>query len=382
MERKIFGAKRDEVAGEWRKLHNVELHALYSSPEIIRNIKSRRLRGAGHVARMSESRNAYRVLVRRPEGIRPLGRPRRRWENNIEIVLALWRNSKGYKMASNEKRTSSYTDYAPVPSTSEGDNAGEMSPGSSAESYPAFARIGLRENPRKNLNRATCPDRDSNQGHLVSQPDALTVTPQIFDEDDEKATDTKSSLQTAVSLAEGKSSQSAKFVEDEGESLFSDPEHQYGTIIVAAQNDGRHVLCEIFRSKDGVISLWGIIKQHVSKHGYQTIEDSKQAVREAFREITPPLLRKFHTGHGAASFCAATMMKCYSSDLSPCDFDLIPLLKKPLRWKRFANREDILTAFRREVVHIDESHTADGIQRLHHRWQRCVEVLGEYIERC
>ncbi|KAJ4425925.1 hypothetical protein ANN_27551 [Periplaneta americana] len=59
------------------------------------------------------------------------------------------------------------------------DNAGEMSPGSSTESYPAFARIGLRENPGKNLNQVTCPDRDSNPGHLVSQPDALTVTPQL-----------------------------------------------------------------------------------------------------------------------------------------------------------------------------------------------------------
>ncbi|KAJ4452277.1 hypothetical protein ANN_03795 [Periplaneta americana] len=71
--RKIFVAKRDEVTGEWRKLHNTELHALYSSPDIIRNIKSIRLRWAGHVARMGESRNAYRVLVGRPEGKRPWG---------------------------------------------------------------------------------------------------------------------------------------------------------------------------------------------------------------------------------------------------------------------------------------------------------------------
>ncbi|KAJ4435418.1 hypothetical protein ANN_18033 [Periplaneta americana] len=85
--RKIFGAKRDEVTGEWRKLHNTELHALYSSPDIIRNIKSRRLKWAEHVARIRESRDAYRVLVRRPEGKRPLGRPRRRWEDNIEMDL-------------------------------------------------------------------------------------------------------------------------------------------------------------------------------------------------------------------------------------------------------------------------------------------------------
>ncbi|KAJ4431277.1 hypothetical protein ANN_19874 [Periplaneta americana] len=85
--RKIFGAKRDEVTGEWRKLHNTELHALYSSPDIIRKIKSRCLRWAGHVVRMGESRNAYRVLVGRPEGKRPLGRPRRRWEDNIKMDL-------------------------------------------------------------------------------------------------------------------------------------------------------------------------------------------------------------------------------------------------------------------------------------------------------
>ncbi|KAJ4432555.1 hypothetical protein ANN_21178 [Periplaneta americana] len=85
--RKIFGTKRDEVTGEWRKLHNTELHALYSSPDIIRNIISRRLRWAGHVARMGEFRNAYRVLVGRPEGKRPLGRPRRRWEDNIKMYL-------------------------------------------------------------------------------------------------------------------------------------------------------------------------------------------------------------------------------------------------------------------------------------------------------
>ncbi|KAJ4436596.1 hypothetical protein ANN_16629 [Periplaneta americana] len=71
--RKIFGAKRDKVTGEWRKLHNAELHALYSSPDIIRNIKSRRLRWAGHVVRMGKSRNAYRVLVGRPEGKKTFG---------------------------------------------------------------------------------------------------------------------------------------------------------------------------------------------------------------------------------------------------------------------------------------------------------------------
>ena len=85
--RKIFGAMKDEITGEWRRFHKAELHALYSSPNIIRCHKSRRLRWAGHVERMEQSSNAYRVLVGKPEGKRPLGRPRRRWEDNIKIDL-------------------------------------------------------------------------------------------------------------------------------------------------------------------------------------------------------------------------------------------------------------------------------------------------------
>jgi hypothetical protein len=85
--RKIFGPKWDEVTGEWRKLHNEELRDLYSSPSIIKIIKSRRMRWEGHVAHMGEKRNAYRLLVGMPEGKRPLGRPRRRWVDNIRMDL-------------------------------------------------------------------------------------------------------------------------------------------------------------------------------------------------------------------------------------------------------------------------------------------------------
>jgi hypothetical protein len=85
--RRIFVPKRNEVTGEWRKLHSEELHILYSSPDIIRQIKSMRMRWAGHVARMGEERKVYRVLMGKSEGKRPLGRPRRRWEDRIRMDL-------------------------------------------------------------------------------------------------------------------------------------------------------------------------------------------------------------------------------------------------------------------------------------------------------
>jgi hypothetical protein len=85
--RRIFGPKRDEVKGGWRKLHNEELHNLYSSPSIIRMMKSKRMRLTWHVARRGEKRNAYRILVGKPEGKRQLGRSRRRWVNNIKMYL-------------------------------------------------------------------------------------------------------------------------------------------------------------------------------------------------------------------------------------------------------------------------------------------------------
>ena len=85
--RRIFRPKRDQVTGEWRKLHNEKLNDLYYSPNIVRVIKSRRIKWAGYVASMGERRGIYRILVGRPEGKRPFGRPRRRWEDNIKSYL-------------------------------------------------------------------------------------------------------------------------------------------------------------------------------------------------------------------------------------------------------------------------------------------------------
>jgi len=85
--RRVFGSKRDEVQEEWRKLNNEELRDLYSLPNILRAVKSRRMRWEGHVARMGEGRGVHRFLVGKPEGKRPLGRPKRRWEDNIKMDL-------------------------------------------------------------------------------------------------------------------------------------------------------------------------------------------------------------------------------------------------------------------------------------------------------
>ena len=85
--RRMFGPRRDRVKGEWRKLHNEELNDLYCSPNIVRVIKWRRMRWAGHVARTEEGRGVHKILMGKPEGNRPLGRPRRRWEDNIKMDL-------------------------------------------------------------------------------------------------------------------------------------------------------------------------------------------------------------------------------------------------------------------------------------------------------
>ena len=85
--RRIFGPKRDEVIREWRKLHDEKLNDLYSSPNIVRVIKSRRMRWAGHVARMGERKGVYRVLLGKPDRKRTHGSPRRRWKDNIKMNL-------------------------------------------------------------------------------------------------------------------------------------------------------------------------------------------------------------------------------------------------------------------------------------------------------
>jgi hypothetical protein len=104
--RTIFGPKWDEVTGEWRKLHNEELHVLYSSSNIIRQIRSRRIRCAGHVARVGEDRNVYKVLMGKTEGKRPLGRPRRIWEDGARMNLrkTVWASVDWIHLAQDRER--------------------------------------------------------------------------------------------------------------------------------------------------------------------------------------------------------------------------------------------------------------------------------------
>jgi hypothetical protein len=106
MLRRIFKSKRDEVTGKWRKLHNEELRDLYYSPSILRMIKSKRMRLAGHVARIGEKRNSYRLLVGKPEGERPLGRPRLRLVDNIRMDLGEvgWGDVDGFGLAKDRNR--------------------------------------------------------------------------------------------------------------------------------------------------------------------------------------------------------------------------------------------------------------------------------------
>jgi hypothetical protein len=100
--RRIFGPKRNEVTGEWRRLHNEELNDLYWSLNIIQVIKSRRMRWAGHVACMGEGRGGYRILVGRPEGRRPLGRPRCRWEDSNKMDFNTWYGGYGLDWCGSE----------------------------------------------------------------------------------------------------------------------------------------------------------------------------------------------------------------------------------------------------------------------------------------
>jgi hypothetical protein len=118
--RRIFRPKRDEMTGEWRKLHNEELRDLYSSPSLIRIFKSKWIRWAGHVAGMGKNRNAYRLLVGKPEGKKPLGRPGRRWVDNIRMDLGKvgWGDVDWIGLAKDRKRWRALVNSAfilPVP---------------------------------------------------------------------------------------------------------------------------------------------------------------------------------------------------------------------------------------------------------------------------
>jgi hypothetical protein len=118
--RRVFGPKRDGVTGECRKLHNEELNDLHSLSNIVRVVKSRRMRWAGHVARIGEERGMHRVLVGKPEGKRPLGRPRRRWEDNINMDIEEVGGGRGdwMELAQDRDKGAGTCEYGKEPSDS------------------------------------------------------------------------------------------------------------------------------------------------------------------------------------------------------------------------------------------------------------------------
>jgi hypothetical protein len=117
----VFGPKRDEMTGEWTKLHNEELNDLYSLPNIVRVVKSSRMRWAGHVACMGEGRGVQRVLVGKPEGKRPLGRPRCRWEDNIKMDLQEVGGGREDWMELAQDRDKRHSAYIKIKKSSEAD---------------------------------------------------------------------------------------------------------------------------------------------------------------------------------------------------------------------------------------------------------------------
>jgi hypothetical protein len=106
VERRVFEPKRDDVIGEWRKMHNKELNDLYSLPHIVRVVKSIRTRWAGYVMHMGVDRVVHRVLMEKPEGKRPLGRPRHRWEDNIKMDVqdVVWGHGDGMELPQDRDR--------------------------------------------------------------------------------------------------------------------------------------------------------------------------------------------------------------------------------------------------------------------------------------
>ncbi|KAJ4448248.1 hypothetical protein ANN_10262 [Periplaneta americana] len=225
--RKIFGAKRNKATGEWRKLHNAELHALYSSPDIpqlgtlnpdkSRNwpyFETRKMDNETLAETTMESTGQTSSTTIKYTSTTPSWEPHPPHEPHeppvdsiglaekmgivaasifilfIVIRMLVYAITHRKSRRGNSQLAQRFSENAFVinatrssstlPRYPVDDPPGEMSPGSNTESYAAFTRIGLRENPGKNLNQITCPDRESNPGHLVSRPDVLTVTPQVW----------------------------------------------------------------------------------------------------------------------------------------------------------------------------------------------------------
>ncbi|KAJ4441169.1 hypothetical protein ANN_11020 [Periplaneta americana] len=194
-----------------------------------------------------------------------------------------------------------------------------MSPGSSTESYPAFARIGLRENPGKNLNQVTFPDRDSNPGHLVSRPDALIVIPQVWTPCERPKT------------------------------ILTKLEQRFWIKIEMARGHSAQECFQGLREACGDAAL-----------PYRTVARWVKAFREDLVAPVPKGRRKTRTTG------TSTVLTRYD----PCDYDLFTKVKEPLRGTRYNTRDELVRALGRSIRNINKDGRADGVRRLPSIWQK------------
>ncbi|KAJ4450260.1 hypothetical protein ANN_01680 [Periplaneta americana] len=283
-----------------------------------------------------------------------------------------------------------------------------MSPGSSTESYPAFAGIGLRENPGKNLNQVTCPDRESIPGHLVSRPDVLTVTPQILEQvpilgnvppqklprrhSGNALNGRQFELEMPAGSIPGRSMAflQAQYIYWENTGVetrrFTTAEKGEGPTIIG-QGDAECFLgyprCDADRlCSEEANHHRSILPKSPDEvtGGYQDEASQKLSKGVLLLHDNAPAYSAQDT-HAASLDYQILPHSRYSPDMTPSDFFLFPRMKKSLRGRHFQNDNEVIF----EVERFLNSQNADfynqGLHQVIHRWEKCVALKGEYVEK-